>query len=162
MASSNNHNTPSKFHQIYTSSINSFQYYTGKDNSNTDSTHYNTIAYRSLKISKQIILSQLSGAFFTFGFGIAGAEMGTDPDQFKTLMYVGYIIGMSLGTHVFGNDQYEKAPFIYSLIGAIAGSPIGLHFYNSDPIPHGFTAIAPLMFPTVGAVISFNLFAKPR
>ena len=136
---------------------------------NSDSTSYNTAGYRSIKIGKQVVLSQISGAALGFCAAIiASALVGSSSSGYDELdagtifMYGGYLTGMSLGVHYFGNDKYEKAGFSKSLLGALAGLPIGYLIYKSDPTPHGFTAVAPFLFPTLGAVISFNLSAKPK
>jgi hypothetical protein len=52
--------------------------------------------------------------------------------------------------------------FAKTLAGSLIGLPIGYLIYKSDPKPHGFSALAPFIFQTLGAVISFNLTANPK
>jgi len=126
-------------------------------------TEYNTVRYRSFKIGRQLILSQLSGAVFAFGAAVLGSQILPDLNWGGLyLMYGGYIAGMMLGVHMFGNDKYEQAPFASSLLGGLVGIPIGIFLYNSQKKPRGFNAVAPFVFPSFGAVISFNLSQKPR
>lgn len=139
------------------------KYQSETDRYSPDSTNYNSMGYRSIKIGKQVVLSQISGVILASGFVIAGALIAPGALSFAPyIMYGGYITGMATGVHYFGNDKYEQAGFSKSLIGALIGLPIGILIYNSDPKPHGFTAIAPFLFPTLGAVISFNISAKPK
>ena len=133
-----------------------------KENYN-NSGSYNTFGYRSIKIGKQLVLSQGSGAILAFGSLLAGAIITQGAESLALyIMYGGYMAGMTLGIHYFGNDKYEQAGFGKSLLGALIGLPIGYLIYKSDPKPHGFSAAAPFIFPTLGAVISFNLSAKPK
>jgi hypothetical protein len=127
------------------------------------STNYNTSGYRSFKIAKQIVFSQISGVIFAFGVAVIGSQIAPNLGWGGLyLMYGGYLVGMILGVHKFGNDKYERAPFTSSLLGGLLGLPIGILVYNSDRKQRGFTGVAPFALPTIGAVISFNLSAKPR
>lgn len=139
------------------------KYQSETDRYSSDSTNYNSMGYCSIKIGKQVVLSQVPGVILAYGFLVAGALIAPGALSFAPyIMYGGYITGMVTGVHYFGNDKYEQAGFSKSLIGALIGLPIGYLIYKSDPKPHGFTAIAPLLFPTLGAVICFNLSAKPK
>ncbi len=139
------------------------KYYSISMEDNLDSTNYNSAGYRSFKIGKQIVLSQIYGAIFGVGFGFLGAVINPNLGLGGIyVMYGGYITGMMLGVHIVGNDKYESASFVNSLLGGLIGLSIGIIFYNSDPIPSGFNAVAPFAFPTIGTVISFNLLAKPK
>jgi hypothetical protein len=79
------------------------------------------------------------------------------------------IFYITVNTHLFGqanfsNDisTYEKSSFNNTLTGGLAGAVLGIVIYRSDERPHGFTGMAPVLLPTLGAVISFNLTAKPK
>ena len=124
---------------------------------------YNTFSYRTVKISKQVVLSQFSGAALGFAAVLLQAALAPQSkDYVPQVMYGGYIAGMTLGVHFLGNDRYEHAGFGKTLVGALIGLPVGYLIYKSDSKPHGFSALAPFVFPTLGAVISFNLSARPR
>ncbi len=124
---------------------------------------YGTFTYRTIKVSKQVILSQFSGAALGFAAVLLQAALvPQSKDYVPQVMYGGYVAGMTLGVHFLGNDRYEQAGFGKTLVGALLGLPVGYLIYKSDSKPHGFSALAPLVFPTLGAVICFNLSAKPR
>ena len=131
------------------------------ESSKVDSTRFGW-SYRTLKIGKQIVFSQTYGGLLALGFTLVGA-VAAPKIGFGGIyiMYVGYLTGMMVGVHSFGNDDYEEAAFSETFVGGLIGFSIGYVIYQSDPKPHGFTAIAPLALPTLGAIISFNLSAKP-
>ncbi len=124
---------------------------------------YGMPTYRAFKISKQVVLGQISGAALAFGFVAAQAAFIPESNlSVPLVMYSGYLTGMVLGVHFTGNDRYEHAALGRTVLGAALGLPVGYLIYKSDPKPHGFSALAPFVFPTLGAVISFNLSAKPK
>lgn len=114
-----------------------------------------------LRICGEVGMAELLGLFFALPSGLIGSRISGNGgwDSFAGAvggMYVGYVVGTSLGVYLVGKGEKPNSSFWVSLAGGIVGAGLGLEISELSH-QRGVGSLAPLILPVTASIVCVEL-----